>query len=88
MSRYLRRSGFFGSSLSRRFTASDGGEYKWEFRTRPGQEWSCVIEDTVIAHYDISVAGAALIIEDEFANLTVELLTTLLIMRHIEKYNL
>jgi len=27
-------------STTRKFTASDGKEYKWSFRTTPGQEWS------------------------------------------------
>ncbi|KAJ3984415.1 hypothetical protein F5890DRAFT_1516902 [Lentinula detonsa] len=40
INRYLRRTSIFGGSLSRKFTGSDGREYRWSHRSIQGQEWT------------------------------------------------
>ncbi|KII89241.1 hypothetical protein PLICRDRAFT_175456 [Plicaturopsis crispa FD-325 SS-3] len=95
--RYLRKTSMFGSSLSRKFQASDGREYRWCRKITEGQEWSCISADNHnIAHYDFKPphvpafgsSGNMLTIQEPFKYLTVELLASLTMMRHIEQYNL
>ncbi|KAJ3510897.1 hypothetical protein NLJ89_g4411 [Agrocybe chaxingu] len=78
MGRYLRKTAFFGTSLSRKFMASDGREYKWGYRTYPGQEWTCTTMDNVlVAHYDLKnpnhrfydVSGNNLIVYEPWAHI-------------------
>jgi hypothetical protein len=97
MHRYLRKTSIFGGSLSRKFTASDGREYRWSYQSVPEQEWSCVAnEGFVVAHYDLKppntraydVSGNVLTVYEPFAHLVVELLASLTIMRHIAEHNL
>ncbi|KAF8148823.1 hypothetical protein B0H34DRAFT_668233 [Crassisporium funariophilum] len=97
MSQYLKKTAFFGSSLSRKFLGSDGKEYKWGYRTVPGQEWSCTTMDNfLVAHYDLKpsnvraydVSGNTLTIYEQFAHLSAEILASLIIMRHIAQFNL
>ena len=40
MGQYLKRTSLFGGSLSRKFIGSDGREYKWNYRSVVGQEWT------------------------------------------------
>ncbi|KAG9309776.1 hypothetical protein JVU11DRAFT_10150 [Chiua virens] len=65
-------------SLSRKFKACDGQEYRWQHRTIDGHEWSCLSEDNkVIAHYDLrphnvpaySVSGNTLTIHEAYSHL-------------------
>jgi len=97
MNRYLRKTSLFGGSLLRKFMASDGREYKWGYRVIEGQEWSCTTMDNIlVAHYDLKppdvrtfdVSGNNLTIYQHFFHLTLEILVTLTIMRHIARYNL
>ncbi|KAJ7075733.1 hypothetical protein B0H15DRAFT_916632 [Mycena belliarum] len=97
MVRYLRKTSLFGRSLSRKFMCSDGREYKWVHRSVEGQEWTCTTADNYIAaHYDLKpadvraygVSGNTLTIYEAFAPLTLELLASYIIMRHIQQYNL
>ncbi|KAF8972084.1 hypothetical protein BDZ97DRAFT_1783092 [Flammula alnicola] len=97
MSRYLKKIAFFGTSLSRKFMASDGREYKWGYRMYAGQEWSCTTMDNfLVAHYDLKppnvrtydVTGNNLVIYEPYAHIVAEILTSFLIMRHIAQFNL
>jgi hypothetical protein len=97
MARYLRKTSIFGGSLSRKFVASDGREYKWSYRTVQGQEWSCTSEENyLVAHYDLKppearaygVSGNILTIYEPFCSLAIELLASLTIMRFIAQNNL
>jgi hypothetical protein len=97
MSRYLRKTALFGGSLSRKFTASDGHEYRWSHKNVQGQEWSCVnAENCLVAHYDLKppdiraygTSGNTLTVYEAFSHLTIELLASLTIMRHIAQHNL
>ncbi|KAF8989822.1 hypothetical protein BDQ17DRAFT_1372706 [Cyathus striatus] len=97
MSRYLRKTSLFGSSLSRKFMGSDGREYKWSYRTVAGQEWTCTTaENYIVAHYDLkqpgvpayNVSGNNLTIYEPFAHLSAEILASFIIMRHIAQYRL
>jgi len=97
MVRYLRKTSLFGRSLSRKFACSDGREYKWVHRGGEGQEWTCTTADNyLVAHYDLKpadvraygVSGNTLTIYEAFAHLTLELLASFIIMRHIQQYNL
>ncbi|KAJ7663474.1 hypothetical protein B0H17DRAFT_1016197 [Mycena rosella] len=98
MARYLCKTSLFGRSLSRKFMCSDGREYKWVHRGGAGpQEWTCTTaDDYLVAHYDLKpadvraygVSGHTLTIYEAFAPLTLELLASFIIMRHIQLYNL
>ncbi|RXW17866.1 hypothetical protein EST38_g7979 [Candolleomyces aberdarensis] len=98
MNQFLRKISFFGSSLMRKFVASDGREYKWSYRSLEEQEWTCSTADDsyLVAHYDLKppempiydVSGNKLIIYPHFVHITADILASLLIMRHISQYNL
>ncbi|KZT23224.1 hypothetical protein NEOLEDRAFT_1069911 [Neolentinus lepideus HHB14362 ss-1] len=97
MGKYLRRASFLGGSLSRKFMATDGQEYKWGNRIVEGQEWTCVSADNIlVAHYNLKPprkhaygsSGNILTIYEEYSHLAMEILASLTIMRHIKKYNL
>ncbi|KAJ4468308.1 hypothetical protein J3R30DRAFT_3410387 [Lentinula aciculospora] len=98
MNRYLRRTSMFGGSLSRKFMGSDGREYRWSHRSIQGQEWTCTTgtENFVVAHFDLKpadvpaydVSGNTLTIFEQFIHLSVEMLASLTIMRHIAQHNL
>ncbi|KAF6763301.1 hypothetical protein DFP72DRAFT_528821 [Ephemerocybe angulata] len=98
MNQFLRKMSFFGSSLMRKFTASDGREYKWSYRSLEEQEWTCSTADDsyLVAHYDLKppempiydVSGNKLIIYPHFAHITADVLASLVIMRHISQFNL
>ncbi|KAJ7277544.1 hypothetical protein C8J57DRAFT_1309566 [Mycena rebaudengoi] len=97
MVRYLRKTSLFGRSLSRKFMCSDGREYKWSHRGAEGHEWTCTNADNyLVAHYDLKpadvraygVSGNNLTVYEAFGPLTLELLASLTIMRHIQQYNL
>ncbi|KAH7888275.1 hypothetical protein F5I97DRAFT_978443 [Phlebopus sp. FC_14] len=97
MNNYLKKTGLFGSSLSRKFRASDGREYRWQHKTADGHEWSCLSEDGhVVAHYDLrppgvpaySVSGNTLTIYEAFSNLCIDIFASLTIMRYIAEHGL
>ncbi|KAH9483289.1 hypothetical protein JR316_0005395 [Psilocybe cubensis] len=78
MSRYLKKTAFFGASTTRKFMASDGKEYKWGFNLYAGQEWTCTTMDNgLVAHYDLKpahfraydVSGNNLIIYEPYAHI-------------------
>ncbi|KAF9059770.1 hypothetical protein BDP27DRAFT_1385689 [Rhodocollybia butyracea] len=98
MNRYLKKTSIFGGSLSRKFTGSDGREYRWSYRSMRGQEWTCMTgpENFIVAHFDLKpadvqvydVSGNTLTIFEQFIPLSVEILASLTIMRHIALHNL
>ncbi|TDL24297.1 hypothetical protein BD410DRAFT_827289 [Rickenella mellea] len=57
MSEYLKQTSLT-NSLSRVFTASDGQNYRWSFRSCGEDEWTCVNDrGYMIASYNLKVAG-------------------------------
>ncbi|KAI0771662.1 hypothetical protein BD413DRAFT_475570 [Trametes elegans] len=97
MSQYLRKTSMFAGSLSRKFTGSNGEEYRWIYRGVKEHEWSCVdSRDYVVAHYTLkppekpayTASGNILTIYEPFTHLAVEILASLTIMRHLaaDKY--
>ncbi|KAI0249634.1 hypothetical protein BJV78DRAFT_657752 [Lactifluus subvellereus] len=88
-----------GGSRHRKFTASDGKEYSWSWRTnmRENLEWSCVgANGQTVAWYALKVpgehyansSGCMLGVEEPYPHLAVELLATLLVMRHIAAHDM
>ncbi|EIN04259.1 hypothetical protein PUNSTDRAFT_138655 [Punctularia strigosozonata HHB-11173 SS5] len=86
ISKYLRKVSVFGSSLNRKFMASDGQEYRWCHRTVENvgnHEWACVgmAHNYIIAHYDLKPperegygrSGHTLTIEEPYARIAIEL---------------
>ncbi|THH08291.1 hypothetical protein EW146_g9041 [Bondarzewia mesenterica] len=97
MHQYLRKVSFFGGTLFRKFKASDGKEYRWGHRMVADQEWTCLDADNIlVAHYNLKppdrpaygTSGNVLTIYETFVHLSIELLTSLCIMRHIAQHNL
>ncbi|KAI0046002.1 hypothetical protein FA95DRAFT_73851 [Auriscalpium vulgare] len=97
MCQYLVRVSPSGSSRCRKFIASDGHEYCWSWRTRDDFEWTCINSSGyLVAHYNLKIpeehyvgsSGCMLTVDESYPHLAVELLTTLLIMRHIADHNL
>ncbi|KAI1790631.1 hypothetical protein LXA43DRAFT_476333 [Ganoderma leucocontextum] len=97
MGQYLRKTSMFAGSLSRKFTAANGEEYRWIYHAVKDHEWSCVdSRDYVVAHYNLkpsekqayNTSGNVLTIYEPFTHLSIEILATLTIMRHLaaEKY--
>jgi len=96
MYQYLRKTTIFGGSLSRRFKGSDGQEYRWNYRSVEGQEWSCFTNDHLVAHYSLRrpgvpafhVSGNTLTLHESYVHMAIEIFASLTIMRHIAQYNL
>ncbi|OCH93236.1 hypothetical protein OBBRIDRAFT_790406 [Obba rivulosa] len=97
MNHYLKKTAMFGTSLSRKFRASDGEEYKWTHRSLHNQEWTCMdSKGYIVAHYNLkspekpafNTSGNVLTIYEPYAHLAIEILASLTIMRHIETHNL
>ncbi|THH02232.1 hypothetical protein EW026_g632 [Hermanssonia centrifuga] len=97
MGHWLKKTGMFSGSLSRKFRASDGEEYRWMHQGAEGQEWTLVdSRDYLIAHYNLkpqskpayTTSGNVLTIHEAFGHLSVEILASLTIMRHIAAHNL
>jgi len=98
MTQYLQKTSFFASSTSRKFVASDRREYKWGFRVRPGQEWTCTTMDNIlVAHYDLEkeytfrmyeASGHNLMVYEDYAQISIDIIASFLIMRHIKLFNL
>jgi len=94
MNNYLRKTALFGGSLSRKFRASDGREYRWLHKTIDDHEWSCLSEENyIIAHYDLrppnvpayGVSGNTLTIYEAYSHLCIDIFASLTIMRHISE---
>ncbi|OSD01887.1 hypothetical protein PYCCODRAFT_1368435 [Trametes coccinea BRFM310] len=92
MSQYLRKTSMFSSSLSRKFTASNGEDYRWVYRGVKEHEWTCAdSRDYVVAHYTLkppdqpsyNTSGNILTIYEPWAHLATEILASLTIMRHL-----
>ncbi|KAI0637507.1 hypothetical protein C8Q77DRAFT_370766 [Trametes polyzona] len=94
MGQYLRKTSLFAGSrsLSRKFTGSNGEEYRWIYRGVKEHEWSCVdSRDYVVAHYTLrppekpayNTSGNMFTIYEPFTHMAVEILSSLTIMRHI-----
>jgi len=98
MKDYLRKMGTWGSSYNRKFVASNSCEYRWTRGVMPGQAWTCLDPgNRIIAHYALKdpqespayrTSGNAFVVEESLLDISAELLATLIIMRHIEKYRL
>ncbi|OJT07656.1 hypothetical protein TRAPUB_1481 [Trametes pubescens] len=92
MGQYLRKTSMFAGSLSRKFTGSNGEEYRWIHRGVSEHEWSCVdSRNYVVAHYTLkppekpayNTSGNMLTIYEPFTHLAVEILASLTIMRYL-----
>ncbi|KAH7903394.1 hypothetical protein BJ138DRAFT_154195 [Hygrophoropsis aurantiaca] len=97
MARYLRKTALFGGSLYRKFTGSDGQEYRWLYKSIEGHEWTCLTDDnSLVAYYSLrlpsvpayNVSGNTLTITEAFAHLSIDLIASLTIMRYIAEHNL
>lgn len=98
MNNYLKRTGFFGgSTLSRKFKASDGRDYRWQHKTTDDHEWTCLSEEGhIVAHYDLrppgsfayGVSGNTLTIHEAYSSLCIDILASLTIMRYIAEHPL
>ncbi|CAK5267036.1 unnamed protein product [Mycena citricolor] len=87
-----------GGHRVRRFLASDGQVYQWARKTHVNQEWTCTdLNGYVIASYSLkspgepdytTSSGCILEIAEQSGGLAVEILASLLIMRHIVAYDL
>jgi len=85
-------------SKTRKFVASDGQEYRWTHQAGGDVEWTCVnTKGYHVASYSLKPAdepqytgssGCMLTVEESYPHIVGELLATLIIMRHIAKYNL
>ncbi|GJE92833.1 hypothetical protein PsYK624_089910 [Phanerochaete sordida] len=90
------------SSTTRRFVGSDGQAYTWTFVSgAESEEWACTANGVEVAAYDTENqatrnpqdanrrgSGKQLWINENFQQLAGELITSLIIMRHIRKYGL
>ncbi|KAG9006492.1 hypothetical protein FRB94_014352 [Tulasnella sp. JGI-2019a] len=85
-----------GGLLCRKFTASDGQEYKWTLihQSQSRAQWTCVTSTTnyFVASYDVvddhmtgrpGAGSKSFSVTDTWVHLAVELLTSLAILRHI-----
>ncbi|KDQ55593.1 hypothetical protein JAAARDRAFT_37006 [Jaapia argillacea MUCL 33604] len=98
MAKYLIKTSAFGNSKARKFTASDGQEYRWTYKNRDNHEWACLNSSGyLVACYNLKLAGephysgtsgCMLTIDESYPHLAVELLASLIIMRHIAAYDL
>ncbi|TRM57737.1 hypothetical protein BD626DRAFT_513899 [Schizophyllum amplum] len=97
MARFLKKVSVFGTSLQRKFTASDGREYAWTHRSVAEHEWTCATaENYLVAHYSLKrdpervydVSGHTFTVYEPFLQLSMELIASLLIMRHIQHHHL
>lgn len=98
MGRYLSQVNTLGGSRLRRFFASDGNEYRWGWRLAEGDEWTCTnSKGEIISNYNLKSpgeptyvhsSGCMLTVDESFRHLAVEMLATVMIMRHIAKYDL
>ncbi|CAK5267023.1 unnamed protein product [Mycena citricolor] len=87
-----------GGHRVRQFRASDGQVYQWARRIKMNQEWTCTnLNGYIIASYSLkppgeptypNSSGCILDIAEQFGGLAVEILASLLIMRHIVAYDL
>ncbi|KAI0765561.1 hypothetical protein BC629DRAFT_1293484 [Irpex lacteus] len=97
MGTWLRRTSLFSGSLSRKFRASDGEEYRWVYRGVEGHEWTLLTaQSTPIAHYTLKhpskpaygTSGNVLVVCEAYGNIAIEVLASLIVMRCIAAYNL
>ncbi|KZT71632.1 hypothetical protein DAEQUDRAFT_723694 [Daedalea quercina L-15889] len=98
MGEYLVKAGALGGQKSRKFRAADGQEYRWTHQRKGDEEWSCTnASDYHVASYCLKSpdepkyagsSGCVLTVEESYSNIVGELLASLIIMRHIAKYNL
>jgi len=96
---YLRKiKGLSSRSVSRRFTASDAQTYTWSLTQSNPKDSSTIVwmchdsQMNVVAEYgrnDPSVTGsecaATLTVEEAWSSIVLELLTTLILIRHVTK---
>ncbi|CDO69462.1 hypothetical protein BN946_scf184817.g22 [Trametes cinnabarina] len=92
MNQYLRKTSMFAGPLSRKFTASNGEDYRWLHRGVKEHEWTCVdSRDYVVAHYTLkppdqpsyNTSGNILTIYEPWVHIATEILASLTIMRHL-----
>lgn len=98
MKKYLTKVSSLGSTKSRKFCGTDGQEYRWDWRVKDDQEWTCTnARGYLVAYYNLktpgepdypSSSGCMLTVEQPYAQLVPEMLASLMIMRHIAHYNL
>ncbi|KAF8576003.1 hypothetical protein K439DRAFT_696251 [Ramaria rubella] len=91
---YLRKS-LLSRSNNRTFTMSNGQEYRWTDNPSLGHAWTCHNSQRyLVAHYDQLESTDTqrpqnywLSIDQTFIHLTVEILTSLILMRNIAERN-
>ncbi|KAF9456047.1 hypothetical protein BDZ94DRAFT_1178601 [Collybia nuda] len=98
MRKYLSKISSLRSSKSRKFIASDNQEYRWGWRVKDDQEWTCTnSHGCLIAYYNLKTpgepeyvdsSGCMLTVEQQYGHLAPEMLASLMIMRHISAYDL
>ncbi|KAF8069863.1 hypothetical protein FPV67DRAFT_988395 [Lyophyllum atratum] len=98
MKKYLTKVSPLGSTKSRKFSGSDKQEYRWDWRVKDDQEWTCInARGYLVAYYNLKTpgepeysgsSGCMLTVEQPYALLVPEMLASLMIMRHIAEYNL
>ncbi|KAH7911011.1 hypothetical protein BJ138DRAFT_1007480 [Hygrophoropsis aurantiaca] len=98
MAEYLAKLSPQGSSKTRKFTGSDGQEYRWSWRSTPGHEWTCTnASESVVAFYTLKLSsepeysgssGCMLTVDEAYPHLIPEMLASLVVMRRIAAYNL
>ncbi|KAF8880340.1 hypothetical protein CPB84DRAFT_1687614 [Gymnopilus junonius] len=98
MGAYLSQVNEIAGSKLRCFFASDGNEYRWGYRLIPNDEWTCTNNTgAIISHYNLKTpgeppyynsSGCMLTVEEDYGHLACEMLATVMIMRHIDKYDL
>ncbi|KAF8519310.1 hypothetical protein JB92DRAFT_2808781 [Gautieria morchelliformis] len=91
---YLKKS-LLSRSSSRTFAMSDSQEYKWTSDTSLGHTWTCFnAQRYLVAHYDVrghtepqypNSSGNTLTVSRTFMHLTIEIVTSLILMRYIAK---
>ncbi|KAF9050608.1 hypothetical protein BJ165DRAFT_1366943 [Panaeolus papilionaceus] len=98
MDRYLSQVNEIAGSKLRRFFASDGNEYRWGYRVTDDNEWTATNSSgEIVSYYSLkspgepqypNSSGCMLSVEESWGHLACEMLATVMIMRHIAKYNM
>ncbi|KAI0084200.1 hypothetical protein BDY19DRAFT_973641 [Irpex rosettiformis] len=93
MASWLKKTGLFSGSLSRKFTASDGEEYRWVYQSATEHEWTLIHTQSnlTVAHYipkpphktAYGTSGNVLTIYEVCGGVAVEILASLTVMRYI-----
>ncbi|KAG5725675.1 hypothetical protein E4T56_gene7292 [Termitomyces sp. T112] len=73
MRQYLKKASTLGSTKHRKFVASDGHEYRWNWRVEGDQEWTCTNTlGYIVAYYNLKTPGEPEYADSSGCMLTVE----------------